>query len=282
MSMFSQARLHTLPNAPTLMAASHQQRIEHRKRMETLNADKIVPRFGPNPDPIDPDFPEINFFAWECHDMLLREDYWQQCNLVWSWIDEQPVYVSAVDWDQEILPDPEKPSSLKAEMKRRFRLTMLGGGQITVTEHFRAWQRTTGKLSFSCDSQDLRVTADAGAGLQRFTGAIDKYYCEMDAAAVLFLPSTPQTIADRVAATFRLLTYSNNVGTGVRGPDPENFAALLDRSSRCCVCQRPLRDHVSTLLGIGPGCAKQLGMPHNLDVATKILKRRRELLGDAA
>jgi hypothetical protein len=101
----------------------------------------------------------------------------------------------------------------------------------------------------------------------------------MGAEAALFLPGTPQSIADRVAATFRLLTYVDRVGTSVRGPDPDNFMALLDRSEQCCICRRPLRDHVSTLLGIGPDCAKQLRLPHGLEAANRILRRRQELLG---
>jgi hypothetical protein len=92
---------------------------------------------------------------------------------------------------------------------------------------------------------------------------------------------TPQPVADRAAGTFRLLTYTDLVGKDIRGPDPENFAALLDRSSRCCVCRRPLRDHVSTLLGIGPDCAKQWNLPHSLEAANRILQRRKELLGEA-
>jgi len=166
-------------------------------------------------------------------------------------------------------------------MQRRFRLTLLGGGQITVVEHFRAWRfSSTDELSFTCDNQALRVTADAGAGLRRFAGAIDTEPYEMNAAAVLFPSNTPQTVADRVAATFRLLTYSRDIGASCRAPNPENFAALLDRGARCCVCQRPLRDHVSTLLGIGPDCAKSLRIAHDLEAATRILQRRRELLGE--
>ncbi len=295
MSIFDcyEARLHTLPDAPTLRAATHEQRVEHSDRMEALNADKIVPRFGTDPDPpyIDPDDPNFKdeFFAWGCHSMLLYEDYWQQCNLVWSWIDERPVCLSPVDWYLDILPNPEpqipdvKNTALKTKVERRFRFTLLGGGQITVIERFKIWRfRTTDDWEFIRECQDLRITTDAGAGLKHFTGVIENTFSDMNAHAVLFRPGTPQSVADRVAATFRLLTYSNNVGSSVRAPDPENFAALLDRSVKCCVCDRPLRDHVSTLLGIGPNCAKQLRLPHSLDAANKILQRRRQLLGDAA
>jgi hypothetical protein len=166
-------------------------------------------------------------------------------------------------------------------MNRRFRFTLLGGGQITVIERFKHWTLThTPEPEFHCYQRDLRVTADAGEGLRRFNGVIDSVAYEMGAKAVLFTPGTPPSIADRVAATFRLLTCAHLVGTDVRGPDSDNFAALLDRSEHCCVCGRALRDHVSTLLGIGPDCAKQMRLPHGLTVANKILQRRRELLGD--
>jgi len=277
-----EARLHTLPEAPTLRAANHEQLVEHYERMEALNADKIAPRFGVDPHPHDPDDEyDFSFFDSCGHHMLVREDYWRQRKLVWSWIDERPTWVSPVDWNLDVLPNPKNPSDPGATMQRQFRLTLLGGGQIKVVEHFRAWRLSPDEFVFGCDARDLRVTADAGAGLRRFTGAIDKHCeTEMDAAAALFPPNTPQIVANRVAATFRLLTYSENVGSSVCGPDPENFAALLDRGARCCVCRRPLRDHVSTLLGIGPDCAKQFRMAHSLEAATRILQRRRELLGE--
>jgi hypothetical protein len=272
------ARLHTLAEAPTLRAANNEQLRAHHDRLGALNANKIVPRFGTDPKNDETGF---EFFTWACYGMLEQEDYWAQCQLVWAWIDERPVWLSPVNWDVEILPSPERPTL------RRFRLTLLGGGQIRVSEQFKPMSdspgdRIDGLPMFICYQPQLRVTADAGDGLRRFTGVIDGVSGEMTPKAVLFEPDTPQSIADRVAATFRLLTYADRVGTSVRGPDPDNFIALLDHSERCCVCRRPLRDHVSTLLGIGPDCAKQLRLPHGLGIANKILQRRRELLGDAA
>jgi hypothetical protein len=173
-------------------------------------------------------------------------------------------------------PDPNRA------LNRRFRFTLLGGGQITIIERFRPWILTQRpEPEFYCERRDLHVTADAGKGLRHFSGVIGSVTYEMGAKAALFLPGTPQSIADRVATTFRLLTCARLVGTNVRGPDPDNFAALLDRSEQCCVCGRALRDHVSTLLGIGPTCAKQMQLPHGLTVADKIQQRRRELLGES-
>jgi hypothetical protein len=267
---YQNAKLHTLPNAPTLRTANHEQLCQHRDRLKALNADVVPKRFG-----IDPD-DEDGFFESACHGILREEDFWRQCSLVWAWIDEKPVWVSPVHWDMEILPDPETPT------RRRFRFSLLGGGQITVVEQFDflRWLREENPTIHCCQT-GLRITADIGnGGLQRFAGIIDGVCCEMGAKAVLFPTGTPQAVADRTAATFRLLTFTDGIGTNVRSPDPENFAALLDRSSRCCMCGRPLRDHVSTLLGIGPDCAKQSKLPHSLDAATRILQRRKELLGE--
>jgi hypothetical protein len=125
-----------------------------------------------------------------------------------------------------------------------------------------------------CHEPNLRVTTDAGNGLRRFSGIIENCACEMTTHAVLFLPGTPQSIADRVAATFRLLGAPGEI------PDRDNFMALLDRSEQWCVCNRALRDHPSTLLGIGPDCAKQMKLPHGLQAANRIIQRRRELLGN--
>jgi hypothetical protein len=263
-----EARLHTLSGAPTFREANEDQLRAHHERFKALNADKIVPRFGTEPDD------EYDFFSSACNGMLEEEDRWRQCGLVWAWIDERPVWLSPVDWHHSILLDP------KRAMNRRFRFTLLGGGQIVVIERFRRWTLTpTPEPEFYCHRPELRVTADAGEGLRHFIGAIAGTYCEMGAKAVLFTPRTPQSVADRVAATFRLLTDKHSIGTSVRGPDPENFVALLDCSEQCSICGRALRDHVSTLLGIGPDCARQLHLPHGLAAANKCQQRRRELLG---
>jgi Family of unknown function (DUF6011) len=267
---YQNAKLHTLPDAPTLRTANHEQLCQHSDRLKVLNADVALKRFGARDD-------EDGFFERATYEILEQEDYWRQCNLVWAWIDERPVWASPVDWCFEILPDPERPT------RRRFRFSLLGGGQLAVVEQFkfRRWSLDS-KEEIHCSQQRLHVTTDVGSGLQRFTGIIKHVCCEMQAMAVLFPTGTPLTVAERTAATFRLLTHANSVGTENRPPDPENFVALLDRSERCCVCRRPLRDHVSTLLGIGPDCAKQWNLPHNLEAANRILQRRKELLGEGA
>jgi hypothetical protein len=256
------ARLHTLLPAPTRQEATHAQLVAHHRNMQAANAGKVAPRFGTDPDDAD------GFFEYACLGILEHEDNWRQCGLVWAWVDERPVWASPVNWDLYI----DNPTR---EMTRTFRMTLLGGGQITVREEFKRSKVIPEDEGVYCRDPNLRVTADAGNGLQRFSGIIEEGSggCEMSAYAVLFLPGTPQSIADRVAATFKLL------GAPDGWPNPDNFMALLDRSEQCCVCNRALRDHPSTLLGIGPDCAKQMGLPHGLQAANKILQRRRELLG---
>jgi hypothetical protein len=260
------ARLHTLSPPPTLREANHGQLVAHHRNMEAINANKIAPRFGTDPDDAD------GFFENACYCALEQEDFWRQCGLVWAWVDERPVWVSPVNWYLGVLEDPTR------EMTRTFRMTLLGGGQLTVREQFERSKVAPEQAGepLCCHRPNLRVTADAGNGLQRFSGIIQNGGCEMQTYAVLFLPGTPQGIADRVASTFKLL------GSPGEPPDRDNFMALLDRSEQCCVCNRTLRDHPSTLLGIGPDCARQMGLPHGLQAANKILQRRRELLGATA
>ena len=122
------ARLHTLPDKPTLRAATHEQWLEHHHRLEVLNADKILQRFGAEPDDED------GLFKSACHGMLRSEDFWQQCGLVFAWIDPKPAWISAADWSPYI--DDGFPSVPTKPCRRIFRLSLIGGGQIRVTEHW--------------------------------------------------------------------------------------------------------------------------------------------------
>jgi hypothetical protein len=117
---------------------------------------------------------------------------------------------------------------------------------------------------------ELLVTAHVDEGLRRYSGCLSHgAVCEMATHAVLFFKSTAQDIADRVAATLRAINTT-----------PENFFALLDGSTGCAFCNRPLTDEISKLIGVGPDCAKQNNTPHNLAAANHRLELRRKLLGD--
>ena len=271
---YHDARLTTLPEQPTLRTATHEQRLEHMRQFEKINADKVLERFGTDPKNDDD---EYQFFTSACHSMLEYEDYWQQADLVFSWIDERPVWLSPTAWWLEVLLPPPHP------VLRQLRFSLLGGGQIQVREKFELSGWSDESYRTMCHGNKiLKVTADAGDGLHHYAGIVDGIHNEMGADVALFRRGTPQNVADRVAATFRLLAIINDECPSVRGPDRDRFMALLDHSAECCVCHRALRDEVSKSLGIGPDCAKHIGLPHNLAVATRVLKLRRELLGAAA
>lgn len=60
----------------------------------------------------------------------------------------------------------------------------------------------------------------------------------------------------------------------------ENFYALLDGADRCAFCRHPLRDEVSKLVAVGPDCARQYGIPHTLEAASRRLALRKKLLAE--
>jgi hypothetical protein len=267
--LYDRARLTVLPHAPTLRTATEADWRAYHSIAHKFDPVEIVARFGVSPDKDD----EFDFYTSKCENMLEYEGFYRQCNLTWAWITPMPVRVEPTGLHTVCdLPNPE------TQMTRVFRLTLIGGGQIKMSEKFEPWihgphEDALGFPHTICCAVDLRLTAAAGDGpLRRYSGAIDERCCEMRAAAALFVAGTPQDIADRTAATFQLIE--------AEGASPrDNFMALLDRSETCCVCRRPLRDHVSTLLGIGPDCARRVGLPHSIGVAGQIVGRRHELLG---
>lgn len=226
---------------------------------------------------------EHGFFESACKGMLEKEVEWRAKGIVWSWVNEAPTWGSSVDLHYCGLPDPGR------EVTRRIRFSLLGGGQITMVQKYEKekyeWALDLPEpipaqfeWSFICYHPELRVTAQTETGLHRLIGRIDSGMSyEMSTEAVVFGRHTPQVLADRVAATFRLLS-DNDPNDPCGGPQPDRFLALLDRSSSCAFCERPLRDHVSNLLGYGPVCARQGRLPHDLETASRVLKRRRELL----
>jgi hypothetical protein len=219
-------------------------------------------RFGPDPDP-NPESAECDFWEGACEGVLQCEAEWRQRDQVFSWIDEKPVWVSAADWDTtQVLSDPKTPCT------RHFRLSLIGGGQIKVTENFVPMSLLSWPDCMICYEPQLRVQAETGTGLNIHHGILSHGRAEMATYAVVFPRGTPQEIANRTASTLRLIDG-----------DRDNFYALLSRGERCGCCGRPLKDEVSKLLGIGPNCAKSLHLPHDLTTANRILMRRRELLG---
>lgn len=234
--------------------------------------DELTPMIG------KPTQAELDAFEEECRQGVLKyvrqkETEWKQHGLCYAWIDPEPAWAPAgqsswyYDYDpvsKEFgFPYPKTPC------RRILRFSLLGGGQIRVIEtwkesdidvnHDRTWRAAVG----------LRVTAHLPDGLIRTFGGVfhHGWYSEMDMAGVAFPLMAGQTIADRVAATFRLID-------GIK----ENFYALLDGAEGCAICGKALRDEISKLCGVGPDCARQYRIAHTREAAEGRLALRRKLL----
>lgn len=53
--------------------------------------------------------------------------------------------------------------------------------------------------------------------------------------------------------------------------------ARMRPATRCYNCARPLTDQVSRVLFYGPTCAKNIGIPHNAEIAREVIAKREEL-----
>jgi Family of unknown function (DUF6011) len=231
--------------------------------VDTNTADELLRRFGPDPE-LDTEYSDCRFWGNAVDEILKEESKWRQLNQTFAWVDEKPTWAPTTEWETIAeLAKPTKPCA------RQFRLALIGGGQIKVTEEYYFIRYEGLDPWLSCfDRRNLCVQAETKDGLYTAHGVIDVAVSEMSADAVVFPGQVPQAIADRVAATFRLINSR------------DDFMALLLTSDRCGCCGRPLKDEVSKLLNIGPNCAKRLRLPHDVSTANRVLARRRELLGD--
>jgi hypothetical protein len=190
-----------------------------------------------------------------------------QGNSTLAWIDPEPVWVSACEWNITILDSP------KTLCWRTIRFSLIGGGQIKVTEEL-SERLPKFPEYYRRGDPDLVVTAHSGAmgsALTRYRGKLISTRCyEMDAHAVVFPTRDIQDIANRTAETLRAIDWSR-----------DNFYALLAASSRCAFCNRPLKDEISKLIGVGPDCADQNHIPHSMKAASARLALRQKLLGNS-
>jgi Family of unknown function (DUF6011) len=211
--------------------------------------------------------------------MREKELAWTKAGYCYAWmIDPEPTFCVAADWSMLFVdepdvhtfprpvlyafPDPATPCT------RILRFSLLGGGQIRTQEHFEATRPDWIDLApVWCSKIKLKVTAHLGDVITTAIGQkYEGYHGEMNAQAVV-LSRGSQDIADRVAATFRLI---NN--------EAVNFFALLDGSTGCAICGRALRDGISKLIGVGPECARENRVPHNKEAAERRLALRHKLL----
>jgi hypothetical protein len=212
--------------------------------------------------------------AWEGKGQYEAE--WRAQGQAVAWIDPKPHYINCCDWDHfGILREPEQACV------RIMRFVLLGGGQIRVQEKFSApGHRLMAHHDFmNCREcwasyeygRRLLIQAETPDGLVKVSGRLKGFHYEMNMTAVV-VPARYQTIADRVAKTFRAIGHPDG------NPDGDNFVALLDGSAGCAFCGRALRDEVSKLIGIGPDCARINGLPHNMAAASAVLAKRRAIL----
>jgi hypothetical protein len=203
------------------------------------------------------------------------EAEWRRKGFVYAYTDPKPCWVSVAEWDYLVSDTPIEP---KEPFDRVFRLDLVGGGQIKIVEKFRPrrWRDETGKIhdhGIGRDDPELHVTAHTDTGIKRargkFTDANLDGVAEMNCYAVVFPRGADQDVVDRVAATLRAIGFS-----------PDNFYALLVGGQACACCNRPLRDEISRLIGVGPDCARQFRIPHSHEAAKRRLELRRKLLGD--
>jgi hypothetical protein len=232
---------------------------------------QISDPFGPDYiPPTEAELKEYNDLCRASVTASMRDvEYQYRGDFTLAWIDTEPAWVSACEWSNGIILDDPKTLC-----SRTIRFSLIGGGQIKVTEELGDYFRC---LSEECyyrrGDPDLVVTAhlDASHTVVRYKGKLIRTHCyEMDAHAVVFPTPGIQDIADRTAATLRAIEAT-----------PDNFYALLAASKRCAFCNRPLKDEVSKLIGVGPDCAEQNRIPHSMKAASARLALRQKLLDDS-
>jgi hypothetical protein len=195
------------------------------------------------------------------------EQHWLTANLPFCWIEHQPNFMIAQHFWDMALPRIIKPT------RRILRFALPGGGQIRVSEkHVRFQFRLVDYEDIVMDGDpQLMITPHHHDQVLRIRGSLQiTRYHEMDRSAVVLQCGSPPGLAERVAATLRVIEF------------PDDIFALLDGTHGCAICGRTLRDEVSKLLYIGPECARKLGRPHNLLAASAIVARRQVLLQRAA
>jgi hypothetical protein len=231
---------------------------------------QISDPFGPDYTP--PTEAELKEYSDLCRASVaasMRDlEYRYQGDFTLAWIDTEPDWVSACEWGNGIILDDPKTLCW-----RTIRFSLIGGGQIKVTEELSSYYKSFGLESYLRDGDpDLVVTAHLSGShtVVRYRGKLIRTRCyEMDAHAIVFPIRGIQDIADRTAATLRAIETT-----------PDNFYALLAASSRCAFCNRPLKDEVSKLVGVGPDCAEQHRIPHSMKAASARLALRQKLLGE--
>ena len=109
------------------------------------------------------------------------------------------------------------------------------------------------------DEFTFRVTSGK---LTRLSGSIKHFGCEFSQDFVTVRAGADLELAQQVADALKVIADT--------GLDDAKLAALRAYGSRCSHCNRPLKDEVSKVLGVGPDCAKTQRIPHTLEFARRV------------
>jgi hypothetical protein len=229
------------------------------------------------------DWDDYDFVPGAREYMAKREREWRAAGYTVAWIDTHPKWFPVTDWSVQegyatepwILADPETPT------RRTWRFSLIGGGQIRVTEHWTETHEPRWRPVWNSKTT-LAVAAHTDGKLQVCHGELDGAVAEMCAYAVLLrsIGQETQAVADRAAATLRALTACDEANEECTHPDRDRFYALLDGARGCSICRRPLRDEISKLVGVGPDCARAWGIPHSRAAAARRLELRAHMLNE--
>lgn len=216
-----------------------------------------------------------------------------------------PIYTERQDDDAEFLGRAEaKRNQLMAELREKGKVVAQIGGpawmgavscvagvkwwadEITKpTKAINRWSMAGGQLRTTtmftkCGDDELIFFAptsmrldvlvrDSSKWIVKASGTVEDFHAEMDCEIAVFGRGTDQRIVDGVADLL------------VRKRDTEDHAervALMALRSKCHSCNRPLKDEISKIVGFGPDCARQSGIPHNLEFARQVERHRTRLV----
>lgn len=195
-----------------------------------------------------------------------EEAVWKSHGWQVRWL-SQPDYIGPGLWDLPLWRDDwwdRKPG------REVFRFSLIGGGQMKITKEWKRYNVGNGETQVFAEKDRIELTAHCGDRVQFANMILEEVYTDDGLACkcLLHRRAAPELV-ERAVKMFE--TFYD---------DDDAVFALLDSSQGCALCHRPLRDEVSKLVGVGPDCASQHGIPHNLEAASRRLALRKKLLGE--
>jgi hypothetical protein len=201
--------------------------------------------------------------AWD--ERRKAEGKWKSEGWQVRWLSDPDLVVPggwSIAFDLPIEPEPGRMI---------FRFTLIGGGQMKIAREWKRYAVGNGGTQVFNGPDRIELTAHAGDEVRRASMVLKSVYSgggEMSCYALLYRRADP-VLVDRAVRMFEAFNEEFDAAF-----------ALLDSRQGCACCRRPLRDGVSKLVGVGPDCARQHGIPHNLEAASRRLALRNQLLGE--